>query len=566
MLDWSTSRAMIQTALKTGQIGTPVAVRLVVHVSADHGRIEDLAAQALEAAVLWLGGDAPDRLTAQGSLEAGQITVLARLPAGQTVLVSTGSCGIGLPLFQAAIYGNRGTLAWEDDFAPDPSLSAPGEPGGVTPRTSHAETSQLSSLATTLQARIRTALRAAQASASPGAKSLTSDAARPSATKAPFGVLLVAGDSTHQPGYAAALAADPRCRLVGLTDGPGITPRRQALNAQLAKSLGIPLLPDYAEALQRADVQIVSICAEPMRRGPLITAAAEAGKHLYLDKSLAGSLADADRVLAAARRSTAVSHMFSHVHSSAAARVRNVVRSGRLGDLVAIHLDLCFAKGYGGTAKLGQPRMENAVPEEFELTESKRELNNIGVYPIVMLLWLLGRPVRSVSAVTGNYFFEENQRNNMEDFGQMLLEVEGGLTASISVGRTGWRSHPLSGLNRVCLIGKKQCAVVDAFRPRLDVWADVAAWTPPQRDPEDPMGMWGTPTAGPYAAKPKQTWVGPPDRLAAADAAHFLDCVEQGRPSEVPVSLAAAASEILFAGYRSAASGEVVRLPLPRNS
>jgi len=65
------------------------------------------------------------------------------------------------------------------------------------------------------------------------------------------------------------------------------------------------------------------------------------------------------------------------------------------------------------------------VPDRFELADSKRELSNVGVYPLVQLLSLVGRNVRRVTATTGNYFFAEHQRNNMEDFGQMLLELEG---------------------------------------------------------------------------------------------------------------------------------------------
>jgi hypothetical protein len=52
----------------------------------------------------------------------------------------------------------------------------------------------------------------------------------------------------------------------------------------------------------------------------------------------------------------------------------------------------------------------------------------------------------------------------------------------------------------------------------------------------------------------------------ATDAKHFLDCIECGRQSEVSVDIAAAATEILFAAYRSAALKEAVRLPLPRTS
>jgi predicted dehydrogenase len=344
--------------------------------------------------------------------------------------------------------------------------------------------------------------------------------------------LLVAGDHTHQPGYAEALAADGRCRLIGLTDEADVTPQRKRLNEQLAKRLNIPVL------------------------------AAQAGKHLYLDKPLAGSLDDADSIVAAVRKAGVVGHMFSQVHNDPANRVRTLIESGDLGDLTAIHFDLCFAKGYPGTAKLGTPRAESLVPKRFELVESKRELSNVGVYPLVQLLSLAGRSVQRVTATTGNYFFAEHQKNNMEDFGQMLLELDSGLVASISVGRTGWRSHPGGALNRVFLIGTKGCALVDAHRPRVEVWGDVEPWHPPERNPEDPMGMWATPPDHPFSVKPRQSWLRPPSATDVTDASHFLDCIEQGKESVVSAAVAAAATEILMAGYQSAATRKTVTLPL----
>jgi predicted dehydrogenase len=376
-------------------------------------------------------------------------------------------------------------------------------------------------------------------------------------------VLLVSGDHTHQPQYAEALAADPRCRLIALADEASVTPRRRQKNQEMAKRLAIPVLGDLDAALARDDVHIVSICAEPQRRGPIIVRAARAGKHLYLDKPLAGSLAEADEIVAACRAAGIVSHMWSMVRAPLATTSRELLASGCLGDLVTVHCDLTFAKGFPGTATLGKPRRETPAPQVYEVVDSKRELTNVGVYPLVMLLWLTGRTVRRVRATTGNYFFREHQANDMEDFGQILLEMDGGLVATISAGRTGWRSHPAGGLNRVALVGSKDAAIVDADHPRVAVWADADAWTPPQRDPEDPMGMWGGPKPKRYAARVKQAWIAPP-AAAQSDVGYFLDCIAQGRASDVSALLAAHATEALLAAYQSAASGRTVDLPLPR--
>ena len=68
----------VAEALRTGQIGTPVAIRVVAALTADHGRIERQLARILEACADWLGSR-PDQLTALGGVEVGQVRMGARV-------------------------------------------------------------------------------------------------------------------------------------------------------------------------------------------------------------------------------------------------------------------------------------------------------------------------------------------------------------------------------------------------------------------------------------------------------------------------------------------------------
>jgi predicted dehydrogenase len=382
-------------------------------------------------------------------------------------------------------------------------------------------------------------------------------------TRARYGVLLVTGGQTHQEDYAAAFAADPRCRLVALTDEPDVGRRRRALNEGLARKLGVPYLADLGEALARKDVQVVSVCTEPERRGRVALRCVRAGKHLYVDKSLAPTLAEADALVEAVRKAGVRSHMFTLTTTRWARQAKRLVEEGRLGKLVAVHADAFFAKGKAGTAKLGTPRKEEYPPGRQQLAEVKREWDNVGVYPITLVRWLTGRPFRTVYGVTANYFFREHQDNDVEDFGLLCGTLEGGLPVTLAAGRYGWPSHPAGGANRVALVGSERTVVVDANRPRLEVYADEPPWAPPARPhPEDPMGFWSS-TQEEAGVRPKKTWV-PAAPAGPSDASYFLDCLDAGRESHVSVVEAAEATQVLLATYRSAATGEVVRLPLPR--
>jgi myo-inositol 2-dehydrogenase / D-chiro-inositol 1-dehydrogenase len=527
MLDFDAAEKLISEAIASGHIGTPVAVRMIAHravaTPSEPGRELELAAR-------WLNGN-PVRTECVSQPDADQTTRLIAFDRGQTALISTGVARSGGELLQITVFGNHGVLNWNEP--PQASYSAPVADHPLPPP-------------------VRQPL------------------------EPPYGVLLVAGDHTHQPMYAAAFAADSRCRLIGLTDDAGLGEQRQRFNRQLADRLGIPRLDDFDRAVAQDDVHIVSICAEPTRRGPLIVRAAEAGKHLYLDKPLAGSPHDLEQVVAAVLKAGVLAHMFSSLTASPMARVRRVLHSGRLGRLLAIHLDVCFAKGLAGTAQLGSPRRETYPPVCYEVADAKRELTNVGVYPLVLLASLCVEngprsgtrmpgacpafTPRRVAATTGNYFFAEHQQRDMEDFGQIVLEMNGGLIASCTAGRTGWQSHPADGLNRVTLIGSDDIAVIEAHRPRVEVWSDAPAWQPPPRNPLDPMGMWIALPGSPYLAAPKRSWLSAPALSAQSDAGYFLDCLQTGRDSEVNPATAALASQILLAAYRSAAEGTSVQV------
>lgn len=569
------SQAMAEV-VRQGRLGTLVSLRFLDHTTADHGLIEPNLARGLHSVCDWLGS-APELVSASGGVQAGQITVLIRFGSGSTALVSAGIYGSGSPKMNAILVGNRGVSSWESvdpDELDTPADNAKRQASTQEPppRIQEILKAVRAALATGRSVSLADATRAAvplvvnppgSPAASPRNKPVPIEGSpklRGPTAKPPFGTLLIAGGATHQEDYARALAADSRCRLVALVDEPEISPRRKRWNEQLAGELSIPVLPDIDAALAREDVSIVSVCAEPERRARLIRRCAEAGKHLYLDKPLAASREEAQEVAASIAQAGVVNQMFSMVHTPMAQRARRLVRSNRLGDVVGIHVDLFFAKGRTGTARFGRPRVESKRPTRFETIDSKRELYNIGVYPLIFISWLLGRPVRRVSASTANYFFQEHQANDMEDFGLLLLELEGGITASVMVGRTGWRSHPLGGVNQAVIVGTRGTATVNAYRPRVEVWNDDPPWLPPRPDQEDPMGFWrSTPIRLGMATK--QGWILPGIVAPSVDDARaFLDCVEQGIATEVDAALGASAVEVLMASYESAATGQTVSI------
>ena len=113
-----------------------------------------------------------------------------------------------------------------------------------------------------------------------------------------YGVLLLGGNRTHQENYASSFAQDARCRLIAFADEPDAPPERITLGRSLAESLELPFI-DLDAALAREDVHIVSLCTDVERRGRIGAKCAEAGKHVYLDKPMAFTPEDAEKIVAA---------------------------------------------------------------------------------------------------------------------------------------------------------------------------------------------------------------------------------------------------------------------------
>src|SRR5579885_1735177 len=92
---------------------------------------------------------------------------------------------------------------------------------------------------------------------------------------------------------------------------------------------------DWEEVVARPDVDVVDICTPGDTHKPIAVAAARAGKVVFCEKPLANTLAEAEAMLEAVRRSGVI-HMLCHNdrRAPAVALAKRIIEEGRIGKSV----------------------------------------------------------------------------------------------------------------------------------------------------------------------------------------------------------------------------------------
>jgi len=113
-------------------------------------------------------------------------------------------------------------------------------------------------------------------------------------------------------------------------------PRSEAADAHAAaKKLGWGEVDlDYKKFVQRDDLDVIDICTDNFLHAPMGIAAARAGKHVLCEKPLATNLAEAKRMLAAAKKAKVV-HGLSHNYRAAPAVTfaKELIERGLIGTI-----------------------------------------------------------------------------------------------------------------------------------------------------------------------------------------------------------------------------------------
>ncbi|MEP6756957.1 MAG: Gfo/Idh/MocA family oxidoreductase [Chthonomonadales bacterium] len=169
---------------------------------------------------------------------------------------------------------------------------------------------------------------------------------------------------------------------------------------RVAAEFGIPhLYSDFRQMLQRDDIDAVDICLHNNFHLPATLAALEAGKHVYCEKPITGSHADAVTMVDAATGTDLLLHIqLATLYQNETRAAKELIEGGHLGNV--------YHARSTGYRRRGRPYVDGYGTPTFvqKRNAAGGAIYDMGVYHISQLLYLLDNP--KVTRISGKTYQE----------------------------------------------------------------------------------------------------------------------------------------------------------------
>jgi len=310
--------------------------------------------------------------------------------------------------------------------------------------------------------------------------------------------------------------------------------RGEAAGRALAEKYGAAWVADFQEAVTREDVDVVTICTPSGTHMEIAVAAAQAGKHLLVEKPIDITLARVDQILSAVEQAGVVlACVFPLRFAQGVHKAKAALDAGRLGRLALADV---FVKWYRP-----QSYYDGSWRGTWQI-DGGGALMNQSIHNIDLVQWLAG-PVESVMARTATLA----HTMQTEDTATAVLTFTNGALGVIQGATSCWPGDRA----RVELHGDRGTIVLE--EGRIVVWklADAA--------PGEEEAMLNLEQQqGSGAADP--TAIG--YEMHRRQIVDLLEAIRHGRPPAIQGAEARRSVEIIRAIYLAASQQRLVTFPI----
>jgi predicted dehydrogenase len=302
---------------------------------------------------------------------------------------------------------------------------------------------------------------------------------------------------------------------------------------------GVPGFNSYQELIDSGEVEAVLIATPHPFHAPIAVYAAERGLHVLSEKPIAVTVAEADRMVQAAKKANVtLGVMFQTRTDTTYQAARRILQSGELGQ---IYRATMIATAWYRT----QAYYDSGAWRGTWNGEGGGVVMNQAPHSLDVFIWLGGMPSR----VQGRAW-TRGHRIEVEDTVTALLEYPNGATGYLYATTAEW-----PGENRFEFVGDRGKLVL------LDGQLRVYRMDKQLREEIDTGEHWGKPTG-----RWDDVTVEPAEKGHQEVVRQFARAVRLGEPlvatGEDGVRQLELANALLLAGY----SGEAVTVPLDRGT
>ena len=332
--------------------------------------------------------------------------------------------------------------------------------------------------------------------------------------------------------HARALAEVPGTKVVALVG------RSEANADKMRQELGLAcdVSTDLHEVLLRKDIDIVIITTPSGAHMEPAVAAANAGKHVVVEKPLEITLERCDRIIeACGNRGVQLCTIFPSRFGDANRELKNAVSAGRFGRLT---LGETTCKWWRSQAYYDEGGWKGT-----QALDGGGALMNQAIHNVDLLLWMMG-PVTHISGMTTML---AHKRIEVEDTAVACLRFKNGALGVIQATTSVWPGLPKT----IGVHGDRGTVVIEQD--------DLLRWEFDPAAPEDPAVRarfaQKTGASGGSSNPAAISHVGHTRQLA-----DFVQAIQSGRPPLVDGREGRRAVEVILGIYAANATGRVVQI------
>ena len=235
----------------------------------------------------------------------------------------------------------------------------------------------------------------------------------------PVELALVGAAHIHTPGFIKRIQARNDVRVKVVWD-------HDAARAELrAAELDAATVADPAAIWDDAAITGVIVCTETDRHEPLVTAAAAAGKHLFVEKPLGLGRADAERMAAAIEAAGVIFQTGYFMRGQPVHQfLRQQIQAGHFGKITRVRHSNCHSGSLGRWFDAGWLWMTDLAQAGVGA------YGDLGTHSLDILMWLLGdvaRVTAMMDTAVANY-------GATDEFGEGILVFENGVVGTLAAG------------------------------------------------------------------------------------------------------------------------------------